>query len=76
MADSNSPRMSVSSPSDSEQTREERSARDLPRVPPPGWDADLWSEFRYGAIYEQEVPRDCDGEPLFDGDGNPRRRYV
>ena len=44
----------------------------LPRVAPIGWHQDLWSEFRAGVIYEDEVPRDLDGEPLFDMDGRPR----
>ena len=43
------------------------------RQPPPsGWDHDLWFAFCSGVIYEQEVPRYPDGEPMFDADGNPR----
>lgn len=55
-------------------THPEKRARDLSFVPPPGWDADLWSAFRSGLIYEQEVPRDADGEPLVDENGIPRGR--
>ena len=49
-----------------------KSARDVPMNPPKGWNWDLWQQFRLGAIYEDEVPRDADGEPLLDADGNPR----
>lgn len=41
---------------------------------PAGWDHDLWFAFRAGVGYERTVPRDLDGEPLFDTNGNPRRR--
>ena len=51
------------------------SAGDLPRDPPRGWDRDLWFQFRCALAYGQEVPRDCDGEPLLDMDGNPTRRH-
>jgi hypothetical protein len=53
--------------------RDPSPARDWPRVAPPAWDQDLWLDFKYGAIYEDEVPRDFDGNPLLDEDGVPTR---
>lgn len=47
------------------------SPRNWPINPPGGWDWDLWQRFRLGAIWEDEVPRDPDGRPLMDENGNP-----